>query len=334
MSYYIEDDKKVIKTSRGFIFMCLGGDNNVTESRWRNGKWYEVRARSWCHMNHQILEATEAEIMDFCQRVYTGDPEHEVFKKGGKWVCYKDMPNYFRDGMRRAQSLEQILRANRGQTLDAFVAYYESKDPISYKTAMNKCLRTTEELEKWLDEAKSLREKYLADGKGCDIRLSFCGNEPLRYGASDKTCEVVIKSTSKRSRSYLCSFIYNRQISFTDDLEKALVFESEEDAWNAIGRCWQDLKAVSYASQMKEVSKPFLLLFRGGSSSLAGSYLQKRSSAHLWGTREPRYAMTFATLNAATRYAQELRDKGWGDSRIQQFIVVDNRDFSQTALAI
>ena len=30
MSHYIEDDKKVIKTSRGFIFMCLGGDNNVS----------------------------------------------------------------------------------------------------------------------------------------------------------------------------------------------------------------------------------------------------------------------------------------------------------------
>lgn len=334
MRYYIEDDKKVIKTSRGFIFMCLGGDNNVTESRWRNGKWYEVRARSWCHMNHQILEAPEAEIMDFCQRVYTGDPEYQVFKKGGKWVCYKDMPNYFRDGMRRAQSLEALLQANRGQSLEGTVVVYASKASCDRNSELHMFLHTTQELEDWLDEAKALYQRRIADGKDCYIHLEFSGNEPLRYGASDKTCEVVIKSTSKRSRSYLCSFIYNRQISFTDDLEKALVFESEEDAWNAIGRCWKDLKAVSYASQTKEANKPFLLLFRGGNSSLAGSYLQKRSSAHLWGTREPRYAMTFATLNAATRYAQELRDKGWGDSRIQQFIVVDNRDFSQTALAI
>lgn len=33
VSHYIEDDKKVVKTSRGYIFMCLGGDNNVSATR-------------------------------------------------------------------------------------------------------------------------------------------------------------------------------------------------------------------------------------------------------------------------------------------------------------
>ena len=251
MGYFIEYDKKVIKTTRGYIFMCLGGANNVTESKWYNGKWHEVRARSWFHYNHTILEAPEDVIMAFCMDAYSGDPDYEVHKRAGKWVCRKDMPNYFRDGMRRAQTLEQILRANRGQTLDAFVAYYETKGSFSYKTEMSKCLRTTEELEKWLDEAKSLREKYLADGKDCDIRLSFCGNEPLRYGTPENVGKVVIKSTSRKYTSYVCSYITNKSLSYTGELEKAVVFESEEVARAEVGPYWNDIKFVSLENQQK-----------------------------------------------------------------------------------
>ena len=251
MSYFIEFDKKVIKTTRGYIFMRLGGDNNVSEPRWINGRRREVYARSWFHYNHTILEAPEDAIMAFCMDVYSGDPDYTAFKKAGKWVYRKNMPNYFRDGMRRAQSLEQLIRANRGQTLDAFVACYETKGSIIYKAEMSKCLRTTKELEKWLDEAKSLREKYLADGKDCDIRLSFCGNEPLIYCTPANVGKVVIKSTSRRNCSYVCRYITGKQLSFDGNLEKAVVFESEEVARAEIGPYWKGIKFVSLENQQR-----------------------------------------------------------------------------------
>ena len=334
MSYYIEDDKKVIKTSRGYIFMCLGGDNNVTEHIFVGGKkkWAEVRARSWCHLNHQILEATEPEIIAFCQRVYAGDPEREVFKKGGKWVCRKDMPNYFRDGMRRAQSLETLLQANRGQVLNAYVRIYQDKDSCDATNEMQEFLHTTQELEDWLDKAKQMYRTNIADGKECYICLSFSGREPLRYGSANKGGEVVVKATSRKYNSYICDYIYGKQISFTGELEKALVFESEEDARAAIGNCWQDIKFVSYESQVKKANKPFMLLFVGG--NLGGSYLRKQSSTKVYGSMGPEGAMKFGSEKEATRYAQKLRDKGWDLSRCKSFVLVNSADNSRKTLAI
>lgn len=336
MSHYIEDDKKVIKTARGYIFMCLGGDNNVTESVWVGGnkKWAEVRARSWCHLNHQILEATDVEIMAFCQRVYGGDPEHEVFKKNGKWVCNKDMPNYFRDGIRRAQSLEALIQANRGQCLDASVRVYPDKDSISYKTQRSCCIRTTKDLEEWLDEAKPLRQMHLDAGRDCYICLSFYGNKPLVYGTEDSKEQVVLKSTRRGDNSYICDFIHGRQISFTQDLDKALVFENAEDAWAAIGTCWQNIKAVSFTSQTREVNKPFVLLFGSGNSGLCGFFLRKQSRTKVYGSATAEKAMHFANQNAAVRYATELREKGWDASRCKEFILVNTKDNTRLPLAV
>ena len=334
MSHYIEDDRKVIRTSRGFVFMCLGGDNNVTEQKWVGGKkqWAEVRARSWCHLNHQILEATEPEIMDFVQRVYSGDPEHEVFKKGGKWMCCKDMPNYFRDGMRRAQSLEALLLANRGQSLEGSVVVYPDKDSLSRNTELQRYLHTTQELEGWLDEAKLLRQKHLADGKDVYIHLTFSGKEPLRYGAGEKSCEVVVKSTSRKSNSYVCSFIHGRQISFTGDLEKALVFESEEAARAAIGNCWDKIKFVSLASQQKAYKpKPYLLQI--GAGKLGGCYLSKTTKNTVYGSWTQDGAKKFASEKEATQFAQSLRDRGCDEARYGKFTLVNTDTNCRTVLA-
>lgn len=335
MSYFIEYDKKVIKTTRGYIFMCLGGDNNVSEPKWINGKWREVRARSWFHYNHHILEAPEEAIMAFCMDAYSGDPDYEVHKKGGKWVYRKDMPNYFRDGMRRAQSLEQLIRANRGQTLDGCVAYYETRDSISYKTEMNKCLRTTEELEKWLDQARPLREKYLAEGKECYIRLSFCGNEPLRYGTPENAGKVVIKSTSRKHSSYVCSYIPSKQICFEPDLEKAVVFESEEAARAAVGPCWENIKFVSLESQQKAAKaaqkpKPFLIQF--GAGKLSGNFLARTTKNTVYGSRDADRAKKFATEKEATSFAQSLRDRGCDEARYGKFALVNTITGARTVL--
>lgn len=335
MSYYIEDDKKVIKTSRGYIFMCLGGDNNVTENKWVGGKkqWAEVRARSWCHLNHQILEATEPEIMAFCTRIYDGNPEHQIFKKGGKWICFKDMPNYFRDGMRRAQSLEELIAANRGQTLDGSVVYYPDTGSLSLTEELNECLRTTEELETWLDQAKALREKYLAEGKDCYIHLKFCGDKPLVYGCPEKTEQVVVKTTSRKAPGYVRDYITGKSISFTNKLEEALVFESAAEARAAIGNCWSNIKFVSLASQQKaDKPKPFLLQF--GAGKLGGTYLSRTARNTVYGSLNQKGAKKFASETEVTRYAQYLRDKGWDENRCGKFTMVNADDGCRTILPI
>lgn len=333
MSYYIEYDKKVIRTPHGFIFMCLGGDNNVTEQKWVGGKkkWAEVAVRSWCHYNHQILNAPEAVIMDFCQRAYGGNPDSEVCKKGGKWLYCKDMENYFRDGMRRAQSLETIIRANRGQTLDGSVVWYPDKSSLSRTTELSKCLRTTEELEQWLDEANSLRNKYLADGRDCYIQLSFCGEKPLVYGCAEKAGEVVIKTTSRKYPGYVSGFITGKQLSYTGKLEEALIFESEEAARSAIGNCWDHIKIVSLASQQKaDKPKPYMLLF--GAGKLGGSYLSKTARNAVYGSWHQDRAKRFASEKEAVAFAQSLRNRGCDETRYGNFILFNADNNCRTVL--
>lgn len=108
MSYFIEYDKKVIRTTRGYIFMTLGGDNNLTTSKWAGPKrkWIEVAVRSWNGPIERILEASETEIMDYCHDVYDQYPDYEAFKCRGKWIYHKDMERYFKNGMTHAQPLE------------------------------------------------------------------------------------------------------------------------------------------------------------------------------------------------------------------------------------
>lgn len=333
MSYFIEYDHKVIKTTRGFIFMLLGGDNNVTESKWVGGKkkWAEVRARSWFHYNHEILEAPKDTIMAFCESCYSGNPEYQVHMKGGKWLYQKDMHNYFLNGIRRAQTLEQLIRANRGQTLDASVRHWPDKNSCSSVTELSKCLRTTQELEEWLDLAKPLREKYLADGKDCYICLSFCGEKPLVYGCAENVGEVVVKTTSRKSPGYVSDYITGRQISFTDDLEKALVFESEEEARAAIGNCWNHIKIVSLASQERaDKPKPYLLQI--GAGKLGGCYLSKTTKNTVYGSWSQDGAKRFASEKEATQFAQSLRNRGCDETRYGKFTLVNTDTNCRTVL--
>lgn len=336
MSYFIEDDHKVIKTTRGYIFMVLGGDNNVTTNRWVGGnkKWAEVRARSWFHYNHQILDEPESVITAFCERSFgTKNPEYQLFMKGSKWLCNKDMSKYFRNGMKRAQTLEQLILANRGQSLDASVRHWPDKDSCSSVTELSQFLHTTEELEEWLDLAKPLREKYLADGKDCYICLSFCGEKPLRYSAPETVGKVVIKTTSRRSSGYVRDYAYNRQLNYTANLDEAVVFDSEEDARLAIGPCWRHVKFVSLESQQRaNKPKPYMLQF--GAGKLGGQYLSRTTKNTTYGIFSQDRAKKFATDKEAIRYAKFLRERGCDESRFGKITLVNSEDGSRTVLAI
>lgn len=205
MSYFIEYDKKVIRTTRGYIFMTLGGDNNLTTSKWAGPKrkWIEVAVRSWNGPIERILEASETEIMDYCHDVYDQYPDYEAFKCRGKWIYHKDMERYFKNGMTHAQPLEDLIRANPGQFLSGYVCVYPSRDSFTSEKYLERDMVTTPDLEQWLDEAKLLRERYLSDGKSCHIYLSFCGEEPLVYARKPKDCQIVVKSNCS---GYLCKY--------------------------------------------------------------------------------------------------------------------------------
>lgn len=332
MSYYIEDDCKVIKTSRGFIFMALGGYNNVSTTKRVGGNrgWIEVRERHWCGPRDEILDQPEQVILDYCHRVYGDTPEYEAFMRNGKWVYYKDMDRYYRNGMRHAQSLEDIIRANPGQALIARVEYSHNGSIPS--TEMEKWLCTTKSLELWIDEARAFCQQEKAKGNEARTWLSFCGDQRLVYAAAPKTTPVVIKSTAGKHASYVKSYITGKQLQFTSKLDEALVFDSEDDARAAIGS-WKGVKFVSYESQQKATQKNFVLMC-GVNSKLEGNYLARCTAKKLYTSYGIQEAKRFGSKNEAVRYIQNLRSKGYSVERVGNFDLMNTADETSEVLSV
>ena len=332
MSYYIEDDHKVIKTSRGFIFMALGGYNNVSTTKRVGGNrgQIEVRYRHWCGPRDEILDQPEQVILDYCHRVYGDTPEYEAFMRSGKWVYYKDMERYYRNGMRHAQSLEDIIRANPAQALIAKVEYFPKGG--TPKTKMEQWLCTTKSLEYWIDEAKAFCQQEKAKGNEARTWLSFCGDQRLVYATTPKVTPVVVKSIAGNHASYVKSYIAGKQLQFTSDLGEALVFDSEDDARAAIGN-WKGVKFVSFESQQKATRKNFVLLC-GTNSKLEGNYLARCTAKKLYTSYGIQEAKRFTSKSEATRYVQNLRSKGYSEDRIGKFDLMNTADSSCEELAV
>lgn len=328
MSYYIEDDCKVIRTPNGYIFMSLGGDNNVTTSKWVGGnrKWVEVRARNWCGPRMDMLDQPESVILKRCRCIYGDTPEYEAFKRNGKWVYHKEMERYYRNGMRRAQPLEDIIRANPGQALIATVLAYD-KDYCSTKY-MEKWLYTTDDLENWLAEARIFCDRNKAKWKDISIYLSFCGEDRLVYAPIQKAVKTVVKH---KSGGYLSSYIPGKQLKFSSNLDDAVVFASEDEARTALAVNFKDIRYVSLESQRKAAAKTFVLLC---DSQLGGLYFSHCTSRKLYTTTGVSNAMHFSSENEAIRYVRNLRDKGYSLDRVGYFELLNTADGTRKALSV
>lgn len=329
MSYYIEDDCKVIKTPNGYIFMSLGGDNNVTTSKWIGGnrKWVEVRARHWCGPRMDMLDQTESVILERCHQIYDDTPDYEAFKRNGKWVYHRDMEQYYRNGMRRAQPLEDIIRANPGQALIATVlAYDEEYCSTKY---MEKWLHTTNELEDWLAEARAFCDRNKAKWKDISIYLSFCGEERLVYAPVRRATKTVVKH---KCGGYVSSYIPGKQLEFSPKLDDAVVFSSEEEARSALAVTFKDIRYVSLASQVKAEAKNYVLRF--GAGKLNNALFTSCSSKSIYGSYGLKSARRFASKAEAIRYVEQLRKKGFSENITGKFSLVNVIDNSCVELDV
>ncbi len=132
---------------------------------------------------------------------------------------------------------------------------------------MREYLHTTEELENWLDRANVLAPTITADEIFVCIR--FTNNEPLK-SASSITGQVAIKY--KRA-GYLEKYEKNKSLSFTAEPERAVVFNSTAEAWDAIGNVWSDIQFVKPPTCKP---MPFVIRFVNGRSGYIT--LEKRLS--------------------------------------------------------
>lgn len=324
MSYSIVYDRKFLKTTRGIIPMVLTGPSNVTQNRWVGKRYVEVRVRSWCMYNEEIMDVSEADLMQWVAERFDPTSNYECFQQRGQWVCQKDMAKWFANGAKHAQSLESILAANRGQSLRCYIQFYPDKQKFAHQTLMEADIKDTPTLEAWIDKARIDAANLTVPGSACYISMEFYGDHPLAAAATDRFEPIVVKN---KHGGYVSEYITERSISFTDDLSKAVVFESDEDARTQLGTCWQGLRYVTLKGQQKaEKQKDYLLKFGGG--RLAGAYFTRCSRSKIHATWSRDKAKGFATEAAVIKYAQQLRDKGYDSALCSNFVICRQSDAS------
>lgn len=200
MGYTIIDARSFIKTTRGIIPLALGGSNNCSEFIYdRNFKPREVRERHWFLLGGiNLLELPEDE---FVAKVNTTFPDNgdECWRMNSKWVTCSQARKWFARAAKDAATLEDILAANPGvNDLNVGLMPYTSGDHLLWRY-----VRTTDELEVWLDEARELVKEH----KDHYIFMSFSGTqrgERLRPArARDVKGPLVVQ---KRNAGYVRAF--------------------------------------------------------------------------------------------------------------------------------
>ena len=153
MGYTIIDSRTFIKTTRGIIPLALGGSNNCTEVIYdKNSKRREVRERHWfIMMGRNALELPEEEFMAKINDTFA-ENDTECMVYGSKWLNGAQTRKWFARAVKDAASLEDILAGNPGvNDLNVTLMPYTSGEHLLWKY-----VRTTDELEVWLDDASKM----------------------------------------------------------------------------------------------------------------------------------------------------------------------------------
>lgn len=164
MGYTIIDARSFIKTTRGIIPLALGGSNNCSEFIYdRNFKPREVRERHWFLLGGiNLLELPEDEFVAKVNTTFP-DTDDECWMMNSKWVTCSQARKWFARAAKDAAPLEDILAANPGvNDLNVGLMPYTSGDHLLWRY-----VRTTDELEVWLDEARELVKNTRTTTSSC-----------------------------------------------------------------------------------------------------------------------------------------------------------------------
>lgn len=294
MSYQIVYGKSFIKTPKDRIIpLTLNGANNCTE--YINGR--EVLERNWsCFVPDFFLLLSEDEFLSACEGRYPIDTKenYEAFKAGSKWVYKNDLLKWFKNGVKNAALLENYrTKWNYPINLECMLGWWkESKFCSDCKSL----IKSSAELDDWLDKAYEFKKKMEKENNiSPQIIFDIRGvREPLHV---QKKIEGPVVCCV-RPGSYL--FKYDKSgMSFSPNINTAIVFDSLEDAKNKLGEERFYRSKFVKAGNLK--FKPFVIR-----TEKDGIYVQKRERRYLYKTSNIQSAYGFLSERAAQRYIQKL----------------------------
>lgn len=292
MSYSIIYARQFVRTTRGIIPLILSGDNNVWSTTW---KGRDRRARDWGIYNQSLLELPDADLLKKVMEWYDGT-EQECCKYNGKWMSGADMIRFFKNGCTNAMTIEEICESLPRQSLNCLLSIWVNDENRTHRTSYNKSVRTTEELEQWIDGAHNEAKQENANGAAVYLCIGFREDEPLGLGRKVVTQGPVI---AKQRHGYLTEYS-ETSCTFSMNIADAIVFESVEAAKAMLGSKVERLRFIKAENKQIQLQKTFAIKIVGGCRD--GMYVGKKKRGSLSLCYTPDTAHRFLSERDATKY--------------------------------
>ena len=222
MSYEIMYDKKFIKVSNGIIPLVLTGSNNCWSGNKRARDW----SLAWDFFKDVIY--SENEIKNLMIEKLPDNLDYiSIGGKSSKQLVI----NYYNNGIKNALSIEDTLKMFMTSFRGLIQVYDEKIEPYynRYQNVKDTYIKTTEELENFIKEYKTIKE---LETKPVYLTLAFTSDDKLKlryefrkpkntnpkekirnYVIKESWYDYIVKTTSK-------GFQYTSQKNYAMGFEK------------------------------------------------------------------------------------------------------------------
>lgn len=314
MSYTICYGRQFIKTSRGIIPLFLAGSNNC----WMLYKNHQIRERDWNIMcRSEMIELPADELLASMKEMYSDD-NSEYFRANGKFVYRAGAIKFVENGIKNAKTVEEILTARPGQSIRCYVTEGMDYYLQGQATVQHVYVKTTAELEAWLDEAKAY---VAASTDNAHMYIHFAGAEPLRIEKTRKEPTGSVLATTKAGQ-YVTEFT-ETSLTTSKDIAKAMVFASIEEAKQQLPERLEPFRYIRATAKEKAKENVFVLKVTNGNR--CGLFVDKL------GGRRISFSQKATTVRK--RFATEKAAKAWYDKMvagrfdgIKEIMVCDSRE--------
>ena len=296
MSYEIIYNSVFLKSSAGITPCILSGSNNCYDADNRR------RSRDWSVFFNELADTPE-NIMAKALNM-TGGTYQEHWKSNGKWVDDAGVLRFFRNGIQNACTLEELLDANRDQYVGS--AYctlhvWANLDHETIPSNMSQYVRTTEDLDKWIDLVKPYMEEQRHLKKHVYPIITFsCETLHKPRAKRELTGNVVLK----RKGTYLFKIDCHGS-TWIHDIKQAIVMTAEEArALQKTGDSW--IKSATLVSAPTAPYNAIIKATRPGDSAL---YVQKFTSRRVYKCYTSKGAKHYPNLAAAKRTVEKMQPR-------------------------
>lgn len=320
MSYEIVYDRRFIRCGNKYIPFCLSGSSNCTQVNPATGK--EILERDWQPFIYcdDMLLASAKELMEIVRKHHSGGRE-ENFKFRGKWLDDEQVIRFFEGGIRDAVTVEEIVAQTRC-TPECFLGAYVLDEVGRSLNGTDRFLHTTftrrleaypktsEELEKWILNAKAVKAAWLQSGEteGVYLCIGYFSQKPMEVSPTQSVHEPCIV---KRKNSYV-SYADQNCMRCTNSPSKAKLFEDSAEAYLYV-------QAYPYAGPVKIVKWSSISSRRKAEGDqqakhyvisvqhkqIGRVYIYRKTRKFLHYCYDARYAKAFASEAAAQRWYKE-----------------------------